>query len=258
MHRNVLFTFGLIVYFLTVTVGLSLFDAGFYTSIILLLGLPTVLLVRFSAAPSPMLVTVSVFGVGSALLLEGAANAYGLWYLNGPTDIAILGWITLEMLLLTAVKVVFLVLFYELLFDDSEYSISQARTRLVEFGLFVVAAVILIGSFNNIFDALSNSSAYYWITILLLFSSMAMLLVRRAVTLHLFDKIAHFVAVAAIPMLCLEFLLIANGHKTVISAAHDVSLPFTTLSLPFGEILLALSLPAFVTVVYELYLDDRM
>lgn len=257
MHRNVIFTFILIVYCIVATVGLTQFGAGLYASLLLLLGIPIITLIRYSAAPSPVIATVTLFGVGLSLLLEGAAYAYGLWYMPSAVDAALFGWLTFGMVVLTTLKALFLVLFYELLFDDGFYRVANARERLIEFGLFAVGAVLIIGVLNVMFNALDTSRAYYWLTIALLLSSVAMLLVRRALKLRLVNKIATFVGVAAIPMLCVEWLLVANDFKIVTTSDNLVSLPFSGVALPLGEFLLALALPAFVITVYELYLDDR-
>jgi hypothetical protein len=257
MHRNVIFTFGLIVYFLVVTVALYQFDASLFTSAIVLLGIPTFFLARLSAAPPVMLVTVGCFAAGVALLLEWSAYSYGLWYIANTTGIELLGLISIEMLVVVICKILFLVLFYELLFDDGEYSTSNARNRLVEFGLFAVGTIMLLGVYYLFFDTLDAPTAYYWITIVLLMASLSMLAVKQALTVRLFDKIATYVLVAAVPLLCLEFLAVANGYKVIVSMLHPIVLPLVNVSLPLGEVLLALSMPIFVVAVYELYLDDR-
>ena len=258
MHRNVVFTFGLIVYFVVVTIALTNFDVGLFTSAIILLGLPTFLLARFSAAPSVLLLAVTCFAVGMAFLLEGAAYAYGLWYTSSSVGVEIMGFLSLEIFLITLMKIIFLVLFYELLFDDGLYSLSKARNNFVEFGVFGISAAVLVGVISLLFDNFNDSNAYYWITIILLLSSLAMLSLRQALTLRLINKIVHFVGVAMIPMLCIELLIVSGGHKVIIPMLYTFSFPFTNTSLSIPDFLLAISIPAFVIVVYELYLDDSL
>lgn len=245
-------------YVLTATVGLYQFGAGLTLISLILLGVPAVLLARFSAAPSPVLATVAAFAVGMTLLLEGVAYSTGLWQFASNTGLVWFGWLSLELVLLAVLKVIFLVLFYELIFDDGVYHTRVIRGHMAEFVCFALAALVLVLVGQWWFAPTSAPETYYWIVALLLLASIAMLAVRSALTVHLFDKLVHFAAIGFVPLLCLEFLLVANGIKTVSGDWEVVTIPFTAIGLPLGEWLLALSIPVFVTVVYELYLDDRV
>lgn len=258
MHRNVLFTFGLIVYFIVATYGSIQFDLGILLSSLLILAIPTYFLARFSAAPPVLLVTVASFGAGMTFLFEGLGYLYGLWELSSPNGFTILGTLSIGVLVLTVLKVLFLVLFYELIFDDGEYSIALARDRVAEIGFFAIGSVILVSLFYVFFDRLSSPEMYYWITLILVGSSVSMLALRQSITLRLFNKITYFSAVAAVPMLSIEALLVNEGYKSFTNVVDPVSVALVGGALPLGEILLAFAVPTFVATLYELYLDDRV
>ncbi len=258
MHRNVIFTFSLLIYFVVVATGLNVFDVSIFTAAAILLGVPVYFLGRFSAAPPAMIATITGFAAGLALILEGAAHIYGLWFIEGVPALRLFSIVPVEIIFVTILKVLFLVLLYELLFDDGFYSERKARLRFVEFGVFALGAVVLLGIHKYLFSSMSYPTAYYWIVVTLLTSSVAMLSLKQTLTLRLFKKIAVFVAVAALPLLCFEVLSVANGYKTILTAIHPVMIPFAGVSIPLGEILLAFSIPGFIATVYELYLDDRM
>lgn len=256
MHRNVIFTFGFIIYFMVASFALLQFGFGIISAAVLMLGVPIYTLAHYSAAPRAMMITVSCFAIGMSLLLEGLGHIYGLWSLVSDTG-TFSGGLTFEILVVTSFKVLFLILFYELLFDDGEYSIAEARSRLSEFGLFTVAAIVLVSLFYFFYDQFAMPSMYYWLTLILLLSSVAMLTVQQVLTLRLVNKILLFAAVAAIPMLCVEYLLIGSGHKVITTMLHPVNLPLFAGPIPLGELLMAFSMPVFVSTIYELYLDDR-
>ncbi len=258
MHRNVIFTFGFIIYFMVMSFALVQFGFGVISSTVLMLGVPVYMLVHYSAAPRAMVITVSCFAIGMSLLLEGLGHSYGLWTLVSDAGTAFPGGLTFEIITITSFKVLFLILFYELLFDDGEYSIAEARSRLAEFGLFAIGAMVLVSLFYIFYDKFALPSTYYWLTLILLTSSVAMLAVQQALTLRLANKILIFAAVAAIPMLCVEYLLLGSGHKVITTMLHPINLPIFSGSVPLGELLLAFSMPAFVSTIYELYLDDRV
>jgi len=257
MHRNVIFTFGFIIYFMVMAFALLQFGFGIVSAAVLMLGVPIYTLAHYSAAPRAMIITVSCFAIGMGLLLEGLGHMYGLWSLASEAGTTLPGGLTLEVIIITAFKVLFLILFYELLFDDGEYSIAEARSRLAEFGLFTSGAIVLVSVFYIFYDRFSMAGTYYWLTIILLLSSVAMLTVQQVLTPRLINKILVFAAVAVIPMLCIEYLLLGSGHKVITTLLHPVNLPLFAGPIPLGELLMAFSVPVFVSTIYELYLDDR-
>ena len=257
MHRNIVLTFGILTYFVVATIALSVFGASLLASGIILFGFPTLFLARYSAAPQSVIMTVTAFGAGLALMLETVGHFYGLWYIQSVPVLRLFGVVPLEVILVTFLKVLFVVLLYEMLFDDGQYSRSNARTRFVSFGLFAVAALFLLAAHYFVFQSVYEPTAYYWLSAILLLTSFAMVAVGRTLTLPLFDKVVNFAAVAAVPLLCADFLAAANGYKQFMNILNPIMVPFTQVTLPLGEILLTLSIPIFVTTVYELYLDDR-
>lgn len=253
MQRNTIFTIGFIFYFLIISLAAKAIGISLVTTIIVMLAFPIFVLARYSAAPSIMLFTITGFGTGVAILLEGIAHLYGLW---SSSLVSEFGAVSFGLATITFMKILFLVLFYELLFDDGVYQISQARSRFVEFLFFGIAGLILVFILAKFFITYKSPEVYYWMTVVLLAASFAMLMVWQRLTQRLFNKLFVFVCAAAIPMLAVELSLVAGGYKEIITMLHPVAIPLYGISLPLGEILLAFSLPAFISSVYELYLDD--
>ena len=175
MHKNASFSLGFIFYFLLVSLSAVLFDLSGVTTIVIMLALPIFFLARYSAAPTVLILTVTGFGIGVAILLEGIAHIYGLWTTELTSGS---GLVPLGLATVTFLKVLFLVLFYELLFDDGLYEISKARSRFVEFIFFGVGALILVFIFAKVFEALSSPTAYYWLTMILFGTCVGMLTIK--------------------------------------------------------------------------------
>lgn len=257
MHRNIVLTFGILAYSIVAAIALHAFDFGLLSSGIIMFGLPTFLLAHYSASPKSMLVTVTTFGFGIALILETVGYFYGLWFIQGAPMLRLFGVVPTEILIVSFIKILFIVLLYELLFDDGEYSQSRAQTRFVSFGLFAVASSFLLLMHLFVFNTAYTPMMYYWLASIFVMASFAMIAVSRYLTLHIVQKVALFSLIAAIPLLSFEALMAANGFKMYIEMMQPFAIPFSKLVLPFGEVVLALTLPAFVTTAYELYLDDQ-
>jgi hypothetical protein len=258
MHRKVLalcfFTF----YFSIVTFGLLAFDAGSLTSALFLFGFPAMLMVRFSSAPAGVLIVVATFGAGLAILLEGIAHTYGIWYSLGVEELRLFGLIPIEVIGSSIAQTLFLVLLYELLFDDGEYSESHARHRFLSFGVFALGVVLLLLIHQYVLQGIFLTHSYIWILGILCISAVASLAVTKTLTLRFFDRLVAFTLYSAVPLLLSLLVSVANTHKIF---AHETDYLYTlTLfreMVPLEELLLVLAFPLFVATMYELYLDDR-
>jgi len=259
MHRHILILSTATLYFTIAAYTLYLFDAGLIATSVVLFGIPAFLFAHYSAAPFPVLISVATFAAGVAILLEGIAHIYGLWYVPGVEIFRLFDLIPLEMVFAVILKILFLSLLYEFLFDDGEYSVTNARTRFTSFGMFALATLLLFAAHYFIFKSFIFPNAYYWVTVLFVLASLSMVFLHKTLSLRLLNKLTLFAVLAAVPLFIGEVLAVLNGHKLYESIYQPVSLPFIEgIVLPFGEFLLIFSLPFFVAAVYELYIDDRM
>jgi len=257
MHRKVLlFTVGF-VYYAIATFGLYAFDYGLLATSIVLFGVPSYFLARFSAAPTIVLLSVVVLGTGMAVLFEGVAHLYGIWYTIGVDELRLFGLIPLEVICTSIIQTLFLALLYELVFDDGEYSTAHSSVRFTSFAVFAIAVVLLIAVHQYLLQGIFFTHSYVWILSILVGATIATLAVARSLTLRFFDRLIAFTLVACVPLLLGLFLAIANTHK-VFAFQNDYIHTFNFLGslVPLEEFLLMLVLPFFVATFYELYLDD--
>ena len=257
MHRNLVLAVVAIFYYALCGYALMIFEINALTTALLFFGIPAYSLARFSAVPAAVVVAVSVFGTGIALLLEGIAHIYGIWYFVGVEELRLFGVIPLEVIAITVVQTLFLTLLYELIFDDGEYSQVHTRTRFIAFGVFAVAVLALLALHQYVLQAIFLSHSYVWILGVLCASALATLGVQKALTVKFFDRLALFTSVASVPLLISLAVAVANTHK-VFAYTHDYLYTFSFFGaqVPIEELLLTLAFPLFVATFYELYLDD--
>lgn len=257
MHRNVLLVAIGVLYYSLTTYGLLVFGSGLLTTSFFLFGLPAYALARYSAAPSAVLVSVMVFGAGMAVLLEGIAHIYGIWYTVGVDELRLFGIIPLEVIATSITQTLFLALLYELIFDDGEYSEAHISTRLTAFSIFSLSVLILVGLHEYLFKDVFVSHSYIWMLITLVGSTLATLAITDSLSLRFFDRLVHFTLVASVPLLLALCVAVANTQK-VFAYANDYLYTFSLFGtmVPVEEILLTLAIPLFVATFYEVYLDD--
>lgn len=257
MHRTLVLFFVAFVYYAIVTFTLINFEAGILLTSLLLFGVPAYALARFSAAPSVVIALVVTFGAGIAILLEGIAHIYGIWYTLGVDELRLFGLIPVEVLVTSVVQTLFLALLYELIFDDGEYSTSSATSRFIAFGVFTLSVVLLIAIHQYLLHGIFFTHSYIWILGILCAASIATLAVTRSLTLRFFDRLSAFTLVACVPLLIGLCVAVLNTQK-VFAYAHDYVYTFTFFGsmVPIEEVLLTLVMPLFVATFYELYLDD--
>jgi hypothetical protein len=257
MHRNVLLVTIGIVYYALATYALFVFGSGLLMTSVILFGLPAYALARYSAAPSAVLVSVMVFGAGMAVLLEGLAHVYGIWYTIGVDELRLFGIIPLEVIATSITQTLFLALLYELIFDDGEYSEAHISRRLTAFGIFVLSALVLVGIQTYLVTDIFFSHAYMWVLLALIGSTLATLAVTDSLSLRFFDRLSLFTLVASVPLLLSLFVALANTHK-VFAYTNDYVYLFNFFGnmVPLEEVLLTLAVPLFVATFYEVYLDD--
>lgn len=257
MHRKVLLGAIGVAYYALAAYGLYIFEAGLILTSLVLFGLPAYILARFSAAPSAVLIAVCTLGGGLALLLEGVAHIYGIWYTVGISELRLFGLIPIEMIVCTVLQTLFLALLYELIFDDGKYTTARASDRFVAFCVFCLCVLLLVAIHQYLLQGVFFTHSYLWILGVLTASSIAALAVHRALTLRFFDRLAGFCMIAVVPMLIGSILSITNTHK-VFAHVQDYVYAFTINGsmFPLEELILVLVMPAFVAVFYEIYLDD--
>ncbi len=237
--------------------ALLIFESGILLSSIALFGVPAYVLARYSAAPANVLIAVVTLASGIAILFEGVAHIYGIWYTVGVDELRLFGLIPVEVIFASVLQFLFLVLLYELFFDDGEYTQSSVRTRYMAFGVFSVSVIALVALHQYVLHGILFTHSYLWILGILLLSSLASLAVHRRLTITFFDRVALFSVIAFVPLLVNLLVAVINTHR-VFAHVHDYVYTFTVASslLPLEELLLALTVPFFVAVFYELYLDD--
>lgn len=257
MHRNVLLFFAALLYYALATYALYSFQSGLLVTSLVLYGLPAYALARYSAAPGTVLVAVATFGTGMTILLEGVAHIYGMWYTLGVEELRLFGLIPVEVFLSSILQMLFLVLLYELFFDDGEYTAAHARVRFAAFGVFCLSVLGLIALHHYVLHTIFVSHSYLWILGILVLSTLASLAIHKTLSIRFFDKIFAFSLVSWLPLLCGLILAVANTHK-LFANVHDYLFTFTLFSehLPLEELVLTLVIPLFVATFYELYLDD--
>lgn len=258
MHRTVLLIAGGITYYCVSSLALVTFDFGLLLSAIVLFGLPAYMLARYSAAPGWVLVCVAVFGAGIAILLEGIAHLYGVWYTLGVDQLRLFGLIPLEVIVSTIIQTLFLVLLYELIFDDGQYTTVKESERMYAFGVFGLSVLSLIGIHQYLLNGIYFSHSYIWIIGILVAATLATLAVTHSLTLRFFDRLAMFTLVAFVPLMLSLVVAVANTHK-IFAHTNDYLYTISLFgsAVPLEEFLMLLVLPLFVATFYELYLDDR-
>lgn len=238
--------------------GLYSFDAGVLVTALVLFALPALTLAHFTLAPPAVLLSVALLGSGIAVLLEGTAHIYGLWYSIGADTGRLFGLISTESLITITLQVLFLGLLYEVLFDDGRYTPRSAWQRMVFFATFGVAVIVLIGMHHFLVTGTFVSYAYFWIIGVVTASALAALALHRNLSVGFFDKILDFTLLASIPLGLSLWISLVNVHKVFANTneyVHTISLYGQTV--PIEEIALIFALPFFVGTMYEMYLDDR-
>jgi len=245
-------------YYALSTYALYMFDAGLLVSSLMLFGIPALVLSHFTLAPPAVLISVALMGGGIAVLFEGTAHIYGLWYSVGITEARLFGLVPIEMLLATTVQVLFLGLLYEVFFDDGVYTPRSAWERMSFFGIFGVAVLVLIGLHQYVFSGIFLSYSYLWIIGAVVASALAALTLHKDLCVTFFDKIIDFTLVASIPLAISLWISSTNVHK-IFANTHEYIGTFSLYgqTVPLEEILLLFALPFFVGTMYEIYLDDR-
>ncbi len=257
MHRTVLLLASALVYFSICIFGLAVFDAGIVATSLVLFGIPAYMLARYSAAPAAVLSSVAIFGIGLSVLLEGIAHTYGIWYVLGVEELKLFGLIPLEVIATSLLQILFLVLLYELLFDDGEYSEMDVSHRLISIGTFSVAVFLLVGLHRYILTAVFVSYSYTWIVGILIASSFSLLVMTGSMSVRFFDRLCAFSLYASFPLLCSLYIAIVNTH-IVFAYTSDYLYTFQLWGtiVPIEAFLMLFALPLFVATCYELYLDD--
>jgi hypothetical protein len=257
MHRNILLIFTVIIYYALVLYALFSFNAGLLVTSLLLFGLPAYLLARYSAAPTQVLIAVMTFGAGIAILLEGIAHIYGIWYTLGVDELRLFGLIPLEVIFAIILQTLFMVLVYEFIFDDGEYKVSSARIRFSAFGVFSISVFLFIAIHQYLLNGIFFTHSYIWIIGAFVAATLGALTVQRTLSFQFFKRLCAFTSIAGVPLLMGMFLSVTNAHK-LFTYTHDYLYTYTFFghTLPVEEILLTLTLPFFVATFYELYLDD--
>lgn len=257
MHRNIILLLSASVYFCLASWSLYIFDVGLLGTSVVLFGLPSYLLARYSAISSQLFLVIVLFASGLAVLLESTAHIYGIWYVLGVEEIKLFGLVPVEVLMASVVQTIFLVLLYEFIFDDGNYAVTNIHQRLVSFCLFFGATLALCVVHIYILGGVYTQYSYLWIVGILVACSLAMLATHKALTLHFFDRLSIFTLYCSIPLGFALVLSVTNIHKVfAYQEAYLYSFQFFGSSIPLEEILLILALPLFVATVYEIYLDD--
>lgn len=257
MHRWIIISLITVLYYAIAWYGLALFDAGLVTTAAILFGFPSILFVRYTLAPAPVLIAVTVFGIGITLLLEGIAAMHGLWSVVGYDSARIFGIVQTEVLIASTMYILFLVLLYEFIFDDGVYTVRNARTRFGAIAVFAVGVLTLLYLHAHVFPGIYFNHAYLWVVAIFIGSSVAALGVYRAYSVQFFDRLLHFSCIGAVPSF-IALSLAAHNQQKVFENMHEYLFTVSVFgsTIPFEELLLAFAIPFFVATIYELYLDD--
>ncbi len=257
MHRQLILFSILILYYAIGIYGLYVFDAGIIVSALILFGVPSLILSRLTLAPPVVLISIALLGGGVAVLFEGIAHIYGLWYTFGIIDARLFGLVSIEMIIAIVMQVIFLALLYEIFFDDGIYTQTSAWKRMSFFGVFFVGVIGLIGIHYLLLDGLFINYSYFWIIGIVLASALAALAMHRNLDVAFFDKIIDFTLVSSIFMGMFLWVSSANSHQLFLNNEEYLYVfYFYGQMVPIEEIMLLFALPFFIGTMYELYLDD--
>ena len=258
MDRKIILFFILALYYGVGAYALYFFDAGLLMTSLVLFGIPALALSHFTLAPPAVLISITLLGAGIAVLFEGIAQIYGLWYSLGVDELRLLGVISVEMLVAVTVQVIFLGLLYEVFFDDGVYTPRSAWQRMTFFGVFGVAVLGLLAMHLFMFKGFFLEYSYVWIIGSIVAAAVTTLALHKELSVRLFDKLIDFTLVASIPLALSLWLASTNVHKVFGYTSEYIG----TFSLygqmvPVEELILLFALPFFVATMYEIYLDDK-
>ncbi len=257
LNRRIVLSSVAVVYYLVIVYSLIFFNAGLLVSTFFMFGLPAMLMAMFSYAPGSVLLNVSLLGAGMAIILEGIAHIYGLWYTVGYNQTRLFELVAVEAIFALVLQVIFLSLMYELWFDDGSYVEQEAITRFGAFGAFFCVSVMVLAFHHYFISDLWIENSYLWLWGGMLLACVSALLVHRVHSIRFIKRLWWFSLVGSLPLLLALLVSMENVHK--VFAYTDVYLhTFTILgnAIPIEEVFLALAIPFFVATIYELYLDD--
>jgi hypothetical protein len=257
MHRTIILLFGSSLYYALSAWALYAFHAGSLVTALVLFGIPAYAFARYSAAPAAVLVAVCTLGGGMAILLEGIAHIYGIWYSLGVEELRLFGLVPIETIASLCIQTLFLALLYEFLFDDKSYSVSHARVRYLSLLGFALCALALIALHEYLVKGIFFAHSYLWIIGTLLASSLIALALYAPFSLKTVKRFGLFTLLAFVP-LCVDLLIaVANTHKIFAYAAdYLATVTIFGQTVPIEEFVLLFAYPLFVATFYELYLDD--
>ncbi len=258
MHRNIILFSIIVLYYALSTYALYAFDAGLLVTSVVLFGVPALALSHFTLAPPAVMVSITLLGAGIALLFEGTAQIYGLWYSLGVDEVRLFGLISVEMLVSVMMQVLFLGLLYEVFYDDGIYTPRSAWQRMTFFGVFTVAVIGLLALHLYVFNGFFLEYSYLWLIGSVLASAIAALTLHKDVTVRIFDKLIDFTIVASMPLAISLWLASTNVHKVFgYTDGYIGTFSLYGQSVPIEEIILLFAVPFFVATMYEMYLDNR-
>jgi hypothetical protein len=257
MHRKIIITAIAGVYYLCSAYALYIFGAEILLTSVVLFGIPAYFLARFSMAPTPVLVSVTLLGVSLAFVLEGVAHTSGLWYTVGVDELRIFSLVPFEALVAMVLQVLFLSLVYEALFDDGVYTSLSAYKRYNVFGGIMVGVLLAVFAYSLLDTVLVGSDIYMLLNGALLGVCFISLALYRAFTIQFLDRLVFFTGVAMIPLMVNLGISVVNVHK-VFANYNEYAYTFLFLGeiIPLEEVVLALTIPFFVATIYEIYLDN--
>lgn len=258
LHRHLVLLAVVAAYFGVATSALVWFDAGLLVTAVTLFGIPALALAHFTVAPAAVIMAVTFLGTGLAILLEGIAHVYGLWYSLGISELRLFGVLPFEMIVAVSLQALFFGLLYEALFDDGSYTETSADKRVVYFAVFALAALGLILLHVVLVDGVFFTYSYLWLVISILAASITMVMLHRRFTVAFLDRIVDFTLIASVPSAIALWVATHNVHK-VFANPHEYlgTIVLFGQVVPIEEIVLIFAFPFLVAICYELYLDDR-
>jgi hypothetical protein len=258
LHRHLVLLALVGTYFSVATLGLAWFDAGLLVTAITLFGVPALALAHFTLAPAAVVLAVTFLGAGLAVILEGVAHVYGLWYSLGSTELRLFGILPVEMIVAVTLQVLFFGLLYEVLFDDGSYTEVSAQKRFGYFVVFTAAAVGLMVLQVFLRSEALLTYSYLWLIGSLVAASFTIVFLHRQFSIAFIDRVFDFMLIAAVPSALALWIAAHNVHK-VFGNPHEYLATFSLFGevVPVEEVALLFALPCLVAVCYELYLDDR-
>lgn len=257
IHRSLLVLAVAALYYSIATIALVSTAAGSLLTALVLFGAPTVLLLWQSNAPKVLILHLVVISSTVGVLLQGFAHAGGVWFMESDSALRLFSFLPIEAVLVSAMQAAFLVVLYEVLFDDCRYSTRTLRERLAATFVLAIGGVAILFFGYIVTFGFATNFLFWWLLFGLVAPAIAALLTTRNLSVALIDRLVDFSLVSAVPLALSLFVALANSQLIYSGTSTSLQKVFWFHTyVPIEALALLFLFPFTIAVLYELYLDD--